>query len=92
MDEYHRLAKEYPGLPSHREDDDTVKIPLGWVIDKICGLRGHRVGNVFTHKDQALVIVSEGASAKEIESFAKIIINKVFEKTGIRIEPEVEYL
>ncbi len=92
IDLYHELLKKYPGIPAHKESEGFVKIPLGFIIDKICGMRGYKDGKVSTHKDQALVIVSEGAKASEIIGFANKISEAVFSKTGIKIEREVEII
>lgn len=92
--EYQNLLRKYPELPAYslHTPEKTVKIPLGWVLDKICGLKGYKEGKVSTYRDQALVIVSEGASEKEINDFADRIASIVKEKTGIVIEREVNSL
>jgi UDP-N-acetylmuramate dehydrogenase len=90
---YERLREQYPGLPGFDVSDIDVKIPLGWVLDKVCNLRGYQVDQVGTYKDQALVIVNYGnASATDIKNFAEEIISKIFDKTGLRIEWEVTQL
>lgn len=67
-----------------------IKIPLAFVLDKMLGLRGHRVGNVELFQNQPLVLVAhEAATADEIDAFAKSIEQKVFDATKIRIEREV---
>lgn len=92
-EKYKKLFKKYPELPKFVMGSGFVKIPLGYVIDKICGLKGFKKGNVGLYEKQALVIVNLGkATAKEIDSFAKFVEKKVFEKIGIRIEREVELL
>jgi UDP-N-acetylmuramate dehydrogenase len=88
--EYEALAARYPGLPGHDEGNSLVKVPLGWVLDKVCGLKGIRRGRVGTHSEQALVIVNEGGTAAEVERFATELVQAVKEKTGIDIEWEVE--
>jgi len=90
--QYDALAARFPGLPGHPEPDGAVKVPLGWILDKICGLKGHRIGRVGTHDRQALVIINNGGTAAEIEEFASLIARAVFDKTGIAIEWEVEKL
>lgn len=88
--EYERLTAQYPGLPGQEDSSGRMKVPLGWVLDKVCGLRGARRGPVGTHAGQALVIVNEGGSAAQVEAFADEIAQQVRERTGIRIEWEVE--
>ena len=90
---YKALLEQYPAMPSYSIDSDTVKVPLGWIIEHVCGMKGLTDGSVGTHDKQSLVIVSKkNATAEEVKSFAKKIINCVKEKTGIEIEREVEYI
>jgi UDP-N-acetylmuramate dehydrogenase len=90
--EYEALAGRYPGLPGYDEGGDRVKVPLGWILDKVCGLKGIRAGRVGTHSEQALVIVNEGGTATEVEVFADQLAQKVRSQTGLTIEWEVEQL
>jgi UDP-N-acetylmuramate dehydrogenase len=81
----------YPDLPKYPVDEKTEKVSLAFIIDKICGMKDFKIGNVGTYKNQALVIVNYGgATAKEVDDFAKKIESVVFEKTGLTIEREVE--
>jgi UDP-N-acetylmuramate dehydrogenase len=90
-EEYSKLLEKFPDLPRYDAGKDFVKIPLGFVIDKICLLKGFRVGQVGLFEKQSLVIVNYGgADFSEIDNFAKIIEEKVFEKIKVRIEREVE--
>ena len=87
------LLALYPNLPLYQVGNDLVKIPLGYVLDKICGLKGYRTGNVGLYEAQALVLVNYGgASANEIHDFVKLVKQKVYEKTEIEIEPEVRFV
>ena len=84
------LKQQYPELPGHIQSDGSIKVSLGYVLDKVCGLRGHCEGGVCLYEKQALVLVTEGnVSAEEINSFSKKIVEKVFLKTKIEIESEV---
>lgn len=81
----------YPDLPKYQYSDTHEKISLAWIIDKVCGMKDFKIGNVGTYKNQALVIVNYGgATAKEVDDFAKKIESIVLEKTGLVIEREVE--
>lgn len=87
------LKDRYKELPIYPEGDNMSKVSLAWIIDNICGYKNIKKGNVGTYKNQALVIVNEGnATSEEIKSFAREIGNKVKEKTGLDIEPEVRYV
>ena len=90
-EEYIKLISEYPDIPRYNADIGHVKIPLGFIIDKVCGLKGFKIGQVGLYEKQSLVVVNYGgAKFSEINSFIKIIEEKVFEKTKIKIEREVE--
>ncbi len=88
---YKELQSEYPSLPEYILRDGMVKIPLGFVLDKICGLKGFRKDNAGFYENQALVLMNYGnAKSSEINYLADLAEDKVFEKIGIKIEREVE--
>ncbi len=88
---YQKLLKKYPNLPKYSAGKGLVKIPLGFVIDKICEMKGLRVGQVGLYEKQSLVVINYGgAKFSEINNFAKMIERKVYEKIKIKIEREVE--
>ncbi len=88
---YQKLLKKYPNLPKYSADKGFIKIPLGFVIDKICRLKGSRVGQVGLYEKQSLVVVNYcGAKFSEINNFAKKIEQEVYNKIKIKIEREVE--
>ena len=90
---YERLVSVYDGLPHYDMGDDMVKIPLGYVLDKLCGLKGYRPGKVGLYKEQALVLVNYGgATAMDVKEFVSEITVKVYQKTKIKIEPEVNFV
>jgi UDP-N-acetylmuramate dehydrogenase len=90
---YQELRIQYPELPGFPEPDGKVKVSLGWILDKVCDLKGARAGNVGTYARQALVLVNYGgATAAEVKSFAREVAQKVLARTSIRIEPEVNFL
>jgi UDP-N-acetylmuramate dehydrogenase len=90
---YEELLTQYPELPGFPEPGGKMKVSLGWILDKVCGFKGARVGNVGAYDHQALVLVNYGgATAAEIKSFASEVSSKVFSKTNIVIEPEVNFL
>jgi UDP-N-acetylmuramate dehydrogenase len=93
-EEYQSLAEKFPGLPAFRTDKSNdggeMKIPLAWILDKVCNLNGFREGNVGLYKTQPLALVNfGGATSLEIKNFAQKISDIVFNKTGLKIEWEV---
>jgi UDP-N-acetylmuramate dehydrogenase len=92
-DHFEKLQGEYPGIPGFPEDDGRVKVSLGWILDRVCNVKGLCVGNVCTYEKQALVLVSKpGATSEEVVKLAHDLMDKVKEKTGIEIEGEVEWV
>lgn len=92
-DTFDSLARVHPGLPGFPDGMGNVKVSLGWILDRVCGLRGYQVGKVGLYEKQALVLVCEnGATADDITSFVQDIITRVYEKTGLTIEQEVQML
>lgn len=78
---------DLPGFPNNQ----GVKIPLAFVLDRVLNLRGYTEGNVSLFVHQPLVLVAtEGATAKEIDVFADQIAARVYEEIGVRIEREVQ--
>lgn len=88
--QFEALAVQYPGLPGYDDGPDRVKAPLGWILDKVCGLKGARRGPVGTHPEQALCLINDGGTASEVAAFAEEIARQVRDKTGLVIEWEVE--
>jgi UDP-N-acetylmuramate dehydrogenase len=90
---YEELKSKYPELPGFPEKNGHIKVPLAWIIDKVCGYKGISKGSVGTFQNQALVIVNTGnASFVDVASFAAEIMEQVKIKTGIIIDPEVQYI
>jgi UDP-N-acetylenolpyruvoylglucosamine reductase len=89
-EKYLELKEKYSELPNFPEVDGRVKVPLAWIIDKVCGLKGKKFGKAGVHETQALVIVNYGdANFEDIEKVASEVERVVKEKTGIEIEREV---
>lgn len=89
---YQAWAARYPGLPGYDAGPDRVKVPLGWVLDKVCQLKGVRRGAIGTHPHQALVLVNYGASSSQIEAFVAELARAIQEAIGLEPEWEVERL
>jgi UDP-N-acetylmuramate dehydrogenase len=88
--QYEELQTLFPKLPGFAVGEDSVKVPLGWLLDKVCDLKGYQSGAVRLYENQALVLVAEaGATATAVESFVSEIRMVVHQKTGLMIEREV---
>ena len=87
---YEELLTTYADMPGFDVTHDMVKVPLGWILDKVCNVRGMRMGNVGTYEAQALVVINHGgATAHEVRLFAAEITERVRKHTNIAIEWEV---
>ena len=85
------IARE-PKLVHYHLSDGRIKLAAGWLIDA-CGWRGKSVGNAAVYERQALVIVNKGGRSNpctggEVMTLAKAIQTSVYERFGIRLEPE----
>lgn len=81
---------EYPSAGS------TFKRPEGHFAAKLieeCGLKGFRVGGAMvSEKHAGFVINTGGATCDDVLRLMDAVSEAVLEKTGIRLEPEVELL
>lgn len=87
-----KLLQQIPHLVNYPAEGGKSKLAAGQLID-LAGMKGVREGDAGVYPFQALVIVNYGhASGKEIRAFYQKVQQKVFEKFGIAIEPEVNII
>lgn len=87
-----QLKTEYPFCPQYVQRDG-VKLAAGWLIDQ-CGLKGHQIGGAAVHTKQALVLINKDGTAtgEDIVNLAAYIRQKVSERFGVKLEPEVRFI
>ena len=87
-----KVKDEYPDVRLFPVDDNFVKIPSGWLIEK-AGLKGKSFGKISVYDKNALILVNNGGARKEdIINVRNEIIKIVEEKFGITLEQEPEIL
>lgn len=90
--QFENIQSNYPEIPHYYVSTELEKIPAAWLIDQ-CGWKGKTVGNAGVHHNQALVLVNKGgATGAEIAHLAILIQKSVFEKFGIQLTPEVNFI
>ena len=85
------IARE-PKVVHYPMADGSIKLAAGWLIEA-CGWKGKSVGHAAVYDKQALVLVNRGGRANpctggEVMTLAKAIQTSVYERFGIRLEPE----
>lgn len=89
---YEEIASKYDKVPCYEIDDDHVKIPAGWMIEK-CGWKGVCRNKAGVHDKQALVLVNlGGATGRDVVDLCREIQKSVSETFGIEIHPEVNII
>jgi UDP-N-acetylmuramate dehydrogenase len=88
--EYETLRTRFPECPGIAVGTDLIKVPAGWLLDKVGNFKGMRVGGAKVSDTQALIILNDSsATAKDVRMLAESMQKKIFEETKIKLEPEV---
>jgi UDP-N-acetylmuramate dehydrogenase len=86
------IIQREPKIVHYPMADGSIKLAAGWLIDA-CGWKGKSVGNAAVYERQALVLINKGGphnpvTGGEVMTLAKAIQTSVYERFGIRLEPE----
>ena len=89
---FNKIKSTYPDVPSYPVADGLIKVPAGWLIEK-AGWKGRSLGPAAVYEKQALVLVNKGgATGVDIKHLADTIIDDVYQKFGITLTTEVNYI
>jgi len=90
--EIEKLLSEFPETKYYPNDEDSYKIPAGWLIESL-GWKGRNEGGAAVSHKHALVLINQGnAKGSEVYKLSTDIINSVIEKYGITLEREVNMI
>lgn len=91
-EKFEQLKGANPEIVGYKNDDGTVKLAAGWLIEK-AGWKGFRRGDAGVHKNQALVLVNYGtASGNEIYDLSEEIVRDIQHKFSVVLEREVNVI
>jgi UDP-N-acetylmuramate dehydrogenase len=89
---YRAIQEHHNNAPCFPIDEDNVKVPAGWLIER-AGWKGKNLGNYGVHDKQALVLVNYGgATGSQIYDLSTAIISDIKQKFGIELEREVNII
>ena len=90
--QYDDLKARFENIPSYPINENTLKIPAGWLIEQ-AGWKGYRDGEIGVHARQALVLVNYGGgTGEQIKALSAKIQASVLEKFGISLSTEVNFI
>ena len=82
------LQAQYEKLPTYGQDNGTVKLAAGWLIEQ-AGWKGRWLGNVRMHDQQALVLTTNGsATYQDIKNLCEHVIADIKKQFNVELEPE----
>jgi len=89
--QFDALKASYPSIPGY-PSAEGVKVAAGWMIEQT-GWKGKRIGEVGVHAKQALVLVNYGGgTGEEIKKLSEQIQASVYDKFGVQLQAEVNFI
>lgn len=81
------------GAPNFPAADGTVKLSAAWLIEHAGFTKGLRHGNVGLSSKHSLAVINRGGgTAAEVLDLVKLVQKGVFEKFGVAIHPEPNFI
>ena len=85
----HGIIGDSENIPKYVVDENSVKSPAAWLIEKSGFYKGFRLGRVGLSTNHTLAIVNFGnATARDVLDLKDLIQSKVKEKFAVELEPE----
>jgi UDP-N-acetylmuramate dehydrogenase len=90
---FEKILKKYPNIVHYTMASGQEKLAAGWMIDQ-AGWKGKKLGEAAVHDKQALVLINyrSKATGADIEALALAIIQDIYEKYGVVLEAEVNFI
>lgn len=89
---FEKLKIDHPDMLGFETPEGKIKVPAGWLIEN-AGLKGKNFGPVGVYEKNAMVLVNRGgASFEDIIHARDEVIKTVFNKFGITLETEPEFV
>ncbi len=86
------LLQKFPSLVYYKLSNERYKLAAGWLIEQ-AGFKGFSLGRAGVYSKQSLVLINKGgAEPNEIIKLSDKIIETIFKKFSIKIEPEVIFV
>lgn len=86
------LKKDYPDMVLFQVDENNVKVPSGFLIEK-AGLKGKNFGTISSYAHNAMVLINNGGATRvDVERVKDEIIKIIYDKFGVTLEAEPEFL
>ncbi|MCP9612081.1 UDP-N-acetylmuramate dehydrogenase [Coprobacter tertius] len=90
--QYSLLKEKYPDIPHYPIDNEKVKVPAAWLIDR-CGWKGKIHGGAAVHDKQCLVLINKNnATSDDVVELSEEIKQSVKSNFNITITPEVNFI
>jgi UDP-N-acetylmuramate dehydrogenase len=91
-EQFSLLNGTYPEIPHYPQEDGSIKLAAGWLIE-ISGLKGYQMNGGAVHDKQALVLTNpNSASGASIKNLAAFVQQKVSSRFAISLQPEVRMI
>lgn len=91
-EKHSQLKTNFPELVAYALANGNYKLAAGWLIEQ-AGLKGYQHNGAAVHSKQALVLINNGhASGADVLELSGYVLQKVFDKFGVRLEREVNII